>query len=184
MTTHLPKLSTTFPDFLDEFFNQNEPSFFVKPFSEILDIFTSQDPSFRKNYGVKYFEKMSYPKIDVVQNADKVILYAEIPGLKKENIELKLEENPVLDGRVLSDYVKLSICGSKQSRKTEKDDVFLVKELKQSAFTRSVFLVKDSVDVENYEAKFEDGILEISFKLLKVQEKSEDKSKIKLLKIK
>lgn len=183
MTTYLPKLSTTLPDFIDEFFNINDNGGFIKPFSELIDNFFSEDPSFRKNYGVRYFEKLSYPKIDIIQKQDKVIITAEIPGLKKEDIQLKLEENPVIDGHTIDNAIKLSICGSKQSKKIDKDDLILVKELKQSAFTRSILLVKDIVDVENYDATFENGVLEITFKLLNPKP-LEEKSKTKTLQIK
>lgn len=175
-------LVPTVPSLTNEFFDDITFNL-ATPLSKLINEFFSNNDDFKKLYGANFFEKASYPKLDIIQKSDKLLINAEIPGLTKDDIEVKLEDEPELEGVTINDSVKLTICGSKRQTKIEENDSVLLKELKHSAFSRSIFINKKLVDVNSYEATFNNGILEIVFKLNKSVEKS-NKDKIKVLEIK
>ncbi len=178
--TNLPNLSITFPDFLDEFFESDDK--FLSPFSNLVDSFLSNNDNYKSNYGTNYFERKSYPKMDIIQTKTYINIKTELPGLKKKDISINIEDNPVIDGVNLKDCSKLTIKGDKQKPEIFEGDIFLVRELKHSAFTRSIYLNTNLVDVNSSSAKFDDGVLTITFKLLNPK-KEEKKSEIKTLEI-
>ena len=102
---------------------------------------------FTKNFGIDYADNVAYPRVDVVDLADKLILEAEIPGLKKEDVSVEFEDGI------------LSIKGSKKPN-LYKDATFVMKEIKKSSFTRT-FTLSDELDSEAISADFEDGILTV-----------------------
>ena len=67
---------------------------FLTPFDRIFDqVFSTSFPSFTKEFGVDFFEKGSYPRVDVLEYKDKVEIEAEIPGLSKEDVAVEVIEN-------------------------------------------------------------------------------------------
>ena len=59
---------------------------FLTPFDRLFDnIVHTQFPSFEKDFGIS-FEKGAFPKVDVVDYDDCIVIVAEIPALSKKNI--------------------------------------------------------------------------------------------------
>jgi HSP20 family protein len=87
------------------------------------------------------------PKIDVSEEEDKINIIAEIPGVKKQDVKITLEDDI------------LTIEGEKKQGSE-----------KSLSFKRS-FTLPAEVDGEKVEAKIEDGILNISFKKLEPRRK-------------
>ena len=113
--------------------------------------------------------KMDYPKTDIYLNDVKDMLCVEmsVPGLKKEDLEITLE-NKIL-----------TIKGNKKET-SEINDVYYVKELKKSAFTRSwelpdYFQIDDDKETKSC---LEDGILNVKIPL--VTEKKDKKRCIEI----
>lgn len=97
----------------------------------------------------------AYPKVDVTAYDDRIEIESEIPGLKKEDVSVE-----VCDG-------VLTIRGNKRQDNEEKRNGKVVfKELKRSSFQRS-FVLDDTLDASSIDAKFENGILNITVKRLK-----------------
>ena len=185
--THLSmsKHSSPFPSIFDEFFNTD--TFFVKPLSSLLDQLIKQNDQLKKEYGATYFEKLSYPKMDIIQspNDNKLTVIVDVPGIKKEDIDIKLEIDPEFEGEILEGLSKLSISSKKRETITTDNDIWLLRELKCSGFNRSIFLNNKIVDVEDYQIKLENGVLQIDFKLLLPQKEKETTiPKVKKLEIK
>lgn len=90
--------------------------------------------------------EVSYaPLVDIYETDNEFVLTADMPGVKKEDVNLKLEEGSMLIfGRI--DYQNLL------NRK------FILKEKETGHFFRK-FKISDSIDESKVSAKFEDGQL-------------------------
>lgn len=130
---------------------------FVTPFDKFFDeVFTNTFPELTKDFGVGFFEKQSYPRVDVIDYSDRVEIVAEIPGLEKEEVSVDVEENLLI------------ISGQKSKTISENDDkkTYIRKELKHSSFKRA-FVLSDLFDKDNPSAKFENGLLTVTVKKVK-----------------
>jgi HSP20 family protein len=121
------------------------------------EVFTSQFPEITKELGIGFFEKQSYPRVDVIDYNDRVEILAEIPGLSKDEVTVEVQENV------------LTISGQK-IRKLEDTDLqdrrYIRRELKHSSFKRS-FTLGDIIDKDEPLAKFENGLLTVTLNKLK-----------------
>jgi HSP20 family protein len=138
---------------------------FLTPFDSFFDnIIQKAFPTFSEELGVEFFGNNSYPRVDVIDHNDKITIEAEIPGLKKEEVSVDLEENV------------LTISGLKHSREADASARYIRKELKRSSFQRS-FKLGQKIDHKKVKAHFENGILLIS--VSKVMR--EEPKKVKIL---
>ncbi|KXN74038.1 HSP20-like chaperone [Conidiobolus coronatus NRRL 28638] len=89
------------------------------------------------------------PRVDVYENENETVIHAELPGFKSEDVILDI------NGDVLQ------ISGeSKRDNQYEENQV-KISERSFGKFTRSIQLKKDS-DCDNINAKFNNGILEVT----------------------
>lgn len=105
---------------------------------------------------LSHFESfnMRWPKIDVVDQENEVLVRAEIPGVDKKDIDVSLSEN------------MLTLRGeARHEEKVEKDNYFR-SEISHGSFLRSVYLPVE-VDSSKAVATLKHGILEV--KLPKVE---------------
>ncbi len=100
------------------------------------------------------------PSADVYATDDEYVFEFELPGFKKDDVKVKVEDNVL----TVSSEVK-------EEKKEGKDKNYHIVERRYGAFKRQ-FSLPENVDVENIDAKFENGVLE-----LKVQKKEEAKKK-------
>jgi len=122
-------------------YNDNRDEFLV-PFGSLFDQFMSDNfPSFRTEFGSDFFSKGSYPKVDVIEKPEKLVVKAEVPGLKKEEVSVEL------DGDVLV------IKGEKRSKEEDKNEKYLYREIKRSSFQRS-FVLGKNIDKTGVKADF------------------------------
>ncbi|MFP4461483.1 MAG: Hsp20/alpha crystallin family protein [Thermotogota bacterium] len=98
------------------------------------------------------------PSADVYETDDEYVFEFELPGFKKDDVKVKVEDNVL----TVSSEVK-------EEKKEGKDKNYHIVERRYGAFKRQ-FSLPENVDVENIDAKFENGVLE-----LKVQKKEEAK---------
>jgi HSP20 family protein len=89
------------------------------------------------------------PRIDISETDKEYHLEAELPGLTQKDIEVKV------DGGILN------IKGNKEESHEEKEKNYYLRERYYGAFQRSVAL-PSNVMADNIEAKFENGILNIT----------------------
>ncbi len=104
------------------------------------------------------------PPIEMYEKNDKFMVKVELPGMKKEDIEIS----------VVGDM--LTIKGERKAEEEVKEDDYYFCERSYGSFQRSVTL-PSAVDSKSIEAKFSDGILEVS--LPKLQEAKPKKVEIK-----
>jgi HSP20 family protein len=92
-----------------------------------------------------------YPAVDILNEKNNVVLNIELPGLKKEDISVKIED------RVLT------IEGERKFENEEKKDEFFRKERLYGRFKRS-FTLSDDVLIDDVNADFTDGVLKLTLK--------------------
>ena len=138
---------------------------FLTPFDALFDNVIQQAfPAFSQEVGIEFFEKNSYPKVDVIDYDDKITIEAEIPGLTKEEVSVDLEKNV------------LTISGLKHSHDTDATARYIRKELKRSSFKRS-FKLGANINSKKIKADFKDGILEVCIP----KKEAEQPKKVKIL---
>lgn len=93
---------------------------------------------------------MRAPETDVVETEREIRVVTEMPGLKRENIEIDVENNV------------LTIRGEKRDERTEGEQgKWHLAERRWGTFARSFVLPRD-VDAENIQAAFQDGVLTVT----------------------
>ena len=88
------------------------------------------------------------PSIDVYEEKDSVVVKAELPGMKKEDIEVNLAAE------------NLTIKGEKKEDKEVKEDNYYRRERSYGSFLRTVALPCE-VKSDEIKASFKDGVLDI-----------------------
>lgn len=112
-------------------------------FSSLIDRFFSE--SVGRSGGSAY---SFVPKVDIIENEKAFEIQVAIPGMKKEDFKLDVNDNV------------LTVTGERKFRKETDNKHFRSFESQYGAFGRSFFL-PENVDAEKIEAKYSDGILEI-----------------------
>ena len=92
---------------------------------------------------------MLTPTIDVVRHGDDLVIRAEVPGVKPEEIDISVTEN------------MLTLKGERREEHEAKDEDYYVRESSYGTFERSVRLPEDA-EVDHIRAEVRDGILEIT----------------------
>jgi HSP20 family protein len=99
----------------------------------------------------RFPEMTAMPSVDVIDRADEVVVRAEVPGYKKEDIEISVSDS------------SLTIKGeTKTEEKEEKGDYYRC-EISRGAFTRTVELPA-AVDDSKAKASMKDGMLELTLR--------------------
>ena len=88
------------------------------------------------------------PPVDIYEDEHSIALKLEIPGINEKDIDIKLENNT------------LTVRGERSLEKEEKEENFHRIERRYGAFARS-FTLPTTVDPENVEAGYENGVLKI-----------------------
>ena len=88
------------------------------------------------------------PPVDVYEDEHSITLKLEVPGIEEKNLDIKLENDT------------LTVRGERNIEKEEKEENFHRIERRYGAFARS-FTLPNTVDTENVNASYENGILKI-----------------------
>ncbi len=89
------------------------------------------------------------PQVDIFENKDQIVLEAELPGVKPEEVDISIENNV------------LTLHGERKFEKKDEGDNFHRVERSYGSFTRS-FTLPSTVSSENATAEFENGILRLT----------------------
>jgi HSP20 family protein len=120
------------------------------PFAELGELRSRFDRVFDELAGGR--ERAWTPAIDVVREDGKLVMRAEIPGIKPEEVKIEVEDDI------------LTVSGEHEERKEEKDKHYLRRERRYGSFSRSMALPA-GVDASKIEAKTHDGIVEVTIPL-------------------
>jgi len=132
-----------------------EPAHAISPFEEMEKRF---EEFFRRPFsmlGPSWFPAIRMPeigevsaKVDIFEEGNDVVVKAELPGMKKEDLDVNLTDDTI------------TVSGEKKKEeKIEKKDYYRV-ERSYGSFTRSFRLPKE-VQSDKAKASFKDGVLEI-----------------------
>lgn len=98
-------------------------------------------------------------KVDLKEDADSYKVEADLPGVKKDAIDLNFENN------------YLTISAKREDQKEDKGEGYVRRERSYGELKRSFYI--DNVDDKNVTASFKDGVLEIILPKIK---KDQDKT--------
>ena len=118
-------------------YNSVFPSFANNLFADLLSDYPSQ--------------QMFSPKVDVVETEKAFDVHVSIPGFKKEDIKVELDEN------------RLTISGERRFEKKEENEKakYHFVESEYGKFSRT-FTLPSNVKSGNIQANYKDGILELN----------------------
>ena len=134
--------------------------------SEVRDIFEDAVEDFFESWGLEprwQSEVAISPALDVSETDTEYKVTAELPGMSRDDIDVTLDQG------------RLTISGTKEEEQKEEKENYVRTERSYGSFTRTVPLPA-TVDEENIEANFKDGVL--SLRLPKTEEARGRKVKI------
>ncbi len=98
---------------------------------------------------LEFLGHRAWPAIDVAEKEDAILVRAEVPGMKPEEIEISVYGNT------------LTISGERKEAKEDQNDGFYHIESTYGSFHREVALPTD-VDEKKIEAVCKDGVLSVT----------------------
>ncbi|MBI4690639.1 MAG: Hsp20/alpha crystallin family protein [Nitrospirae bacterium] len=148
-----------------------EPSRAISPFDDMEKMFDEFfrrpfpliGPSWWPRFGIER-EDIS-PTVDIFEEDNDVVVKAELPGMKKEDIDVNITDNTI------------TISGEKKKEeKVEKKNYYRV-ERSYGSFTRT-FRMPSEVQSDQAKASFKDGVLEV--KIPKTEEAKKKEKKVEI----
>ena len=88
------------------------------------------------------------PAVDVIDRLEDILVRADVPGVKKEDLDISVSDNAV------------TIRGTTRREEEKKEEQYYRRELSRGEFSRTVTLPAD-VDSDRARASFKDGVLEL-----------------------
>ncbi|MBF0585796.1 Hsp20/alpha crystallin family protein [Prosthecochloris sp. N3] len=88
-------------------------------------------------------------KVDVSEDENNIYIDADMPGMKKEDVKISVDEDV------------MTICAERSHEEEEKKKDYHRIERTYGSMSRS-FTVGDNVDTDNIEAAYENGVLHIT----------------------
>jgi HSP20 family protein len=101
-----------------------------------------------EDYEIEEYPGFKTPLADIVDEGDRYIIEVEIPGVKKEDIEVYTYDN------------KLEIIAKRKLERREEREGYIKIEIGYSGFRRS-FTLHEDADMDKIKAKYENGVLRI-----------------------
>ena len=91
------------------------------------------------------------PSVDVYEDAQKVVLKLEVPGIEEKDLDVRVENHT------------LAVKGERKFDKEEKEENFHRIERRYGSFYRA-FTLPSTVDTENIGASYNAGVLKLELK--------------------
>ena len=161
MKTHKPALAVKEKPALAV---KEAPSSFTHSVDKMLDTMTliPWDPFRGFEWPVEYELPTRIPYVDVIDSDNEYVVKAELPGLKKETLNIQVGTN------------ELSLAAESNVETEEKGKTYLHRERAFSTFRRNIGFA-ESIDTKKVTASMAEGILEV--KLPKLERRSERKTR-------
>jgi HSP20 family protein len=121
-----------------------------EPFAELAELRSRFDRLF--DDWLDGHERAWTPAIDVVREDDHLVLRADLPGIKPEEVKIEVEDDI------------LRVSGEHRESKDEKDEHYVRRERRYGSFSRSLTLPV-GVDAKKINAKTHDGVVEVTIPL-------------------
>jgi HSP20 family protein len=118
-----------------------------RPFSDFAELRHRLDQAFRDI--ADGAQDGWTPSVDVVRKEGELVLRADLPGIKSEDVKIEVEDDV------------LTVSGEHREEREEKEEHYVRRERRYGSFSRSMVLPK-GVKGDDIEAKCEDGVLEVT----------------------
>ncbi len=119
-------------------------------FDNFFDDFLSRKWPRLLDWNMPTLPEISMPRVDILDHENEVVVQAALPGVKKENLELSVN-NQTITIRTTT----------KEEKKAEEKGKYFRREIMHGEFQRTLSL-PDNVDGDKAKASFKDGILTVS----------------------
>ena len=122
-----------------------------EPFRDLVTMRDDMDRLFDIFFGAqpREFEDLWRPAIDIEENNGNLMVKAEIPGMKKEDIKVSVKDD------------MLTISGERKRENETKGKMFHRIERSYGQFRRMIRLPA-SVDADKVKASYKDGVLNVT----------------------
>lgn len=125
-----------------------------RPFRDLVTVQDEMNRFFENFLGrplarTEWIEDAWSPSVDISETKDNLIIKAEIPGMKKDDIEISIHDSI------------LTLKGEKKQEKEEKDINYHRIERSYGSFYRS-FTLPTSVKADKVKATYKEGVLNIT----------------------
>ena len=98
----------------------------ITPFDSLLnELFNDNFAPLKQAFGDDFFVRGSYPKVNVVDTDEAVIIEAAIPGMSKEDVTLKIDNDV------------LTISGASNQNSEYEGSTFVRREIKKTKSRKS-----------------------------------------------
>jgi HSP20 family protein len=110
---------------------------FGREFDDLFDGFRSSEETVAFN-----------PAVDIVEEAERFLIKADLPGVKQEEIAIKVHDGSLI------------LSGKREEQREEEQEKSYYSERRLGSFHRS-FKLGDTVDTDKIEAKYDSGVLTV-----------------------
>lgn len=149
-----------------KFLIKKTPDNFIQSVNdEISSILNRNFDSYFPEYVYNDEYKCGMP-VEIDEKEKEYCVKAELPGVKKEDLDIDLEKN------------RLTISAKKEEERKEDTKGFRKSEFKYGEFSRTVYF-PDEIDIEKTTAKLEHGILRIEAPKINAEKVTSKKLEIK-----
>ncbi len=130
------------------------PAHVLSPLAEMERMFEGFFPHgwlrpFRWEYPLAQEFETVFPRIDIIDRDDNIVVRAEVPGVDKKDLDISVSDNSV------------TIRGSVRREEKEEKGNYYRCEIARGAFSRTLPLPAE-VDGAKAKASFKDGVLELA----------------------
>lgn len=103
------------------------------------------------NWGLDNYSttSTSLPAVNIRENAENFLVEMAAPGMNKEDFKVELDGNT------------LTITSERSDRQEKEGERYSRREFSYQSFQRSFTLPKDVVDIDQIQAKYENGLLNL-----------------------
>jgi HSP20 family protein len=130
-------------------------------FEKMFDDFFGMD---RRRMDLQNFDWT--PRVNVEELEDKFEITAEVPGMKKDEIDIEVRDNI------------LTIKGERKFEKEEKEANYHICERSYGTFQRA-FTLPENVKTDDIEAEYKDGVLRLGIPKIEPEKPKEIKVEVK-----
>jgi HSP20 family protein len=109
----------------------------------------SRNPFARLTQRIPFAGEHWLPEVDVLEKEGQVVIRADLPGVKKEDVQVAIEGD------------LLTIRGSRHEEKEVKEKDYYRSERSMGEFQRTIAL-PDGTSAEAIKASYQDGVLEVT----------------------
>ena len=127
-----------------------------RPFADFGELRQRMDEFFRQ--GGVGDDGAWAPSVDVIRRNGTVVLRADLPGIKPDEVKVTVEDGV------------LTVSGEHSEESEEREGSYMRRERRSGSFSRSMTL-PSGVNAEDIESTTKDGVLEVTIPLPKAEEK-------------